>query len=952
MASTATPAGERRLPRFVLAAVTVRLGGSRFPLAALLLLFCGFLSFYGLNAGEFYRTESLRAIIAAEFLRTGNWLVPTLYGEPFLSKPPGMYIAITLASWPIGHIEEWSARLPSAIAATATVLLFYWYFSRQIGRGGGLVAAAVLPLSFLWLDKGTAAEIDMLQTFWVSAAILCFLQAVGPASRAGPFSGKTIPMRTSTCGAYPGAIEPAQGRPRTAVVWWWALALACVAGGVLTKWTAPAFFYGTAIPLLLWRRQMRLLWSRGHLIGLVLAAVICCAWIAAVTAHGGGEVLYATVKREALVHLSPSHFHRAYPWSETLAHPFRIWAASLPVSLFALPALAPAFARRWDDRGRQLLQSLHCWTWPNLVFWSLVPEHAVRQCFPLFPGIAGLAAMVWVAWLSCRLSWPVRYLTPLKALIGLLALWLVAKVVFVNAIVPARNQGREPRNKGEQIAALVPSGETLYVSRLKDEGIMFYYGRHVRRVASWRQLPSSAGPVYCILDAAEWQAEQESGLSQKLLDLQDEQGAPIVLVKRRQESFMNPPFVPAGVKILSVAELTRQVKGLMEEAFPTVWVAGEISNVTKPSSGHLYLTLKDNDAQLRAVMWRSSNLRLRFEPRDGLQVIACGRLSVYPARGEYQLVVEELHPKGLGALELALRQLREKLLRLGYFAPERKRALPRFPHRVVLVTSPSGAAVRDMLEILGRRWPAVEVWICPVRVQGDGAAGQIAAALHLANRIGEVDVIVVGRGGGSAEDLSAFNEECIAHAIFHSRIPVVSAVGHEIDLTIADLVADCRALTPSEAAELVTPHRDELLEGLTTTESRLRALLLGRLDSARRRLQDIAQCRVFRMPLERVREHERRLDEWGGRLERGVRQHVLRARERLESHAARLESLSPLNVLSRGYSLTRREVDQAVVRDSQQVHLGDRLITDVQHGRIFSRVEEANDTSPTRQRGL
>jgi exodeoxyribonuclease VII large subunit len=397
---------------------------------------------------------------------------------------------------------------------------------------------------------------------------------------------------------------------------------------------------------------------------------------------------------------------------------------------------------------------------------------------------------------------------------------------------------------------------------------------------------------------------------------------------------------PEGVKVLSVSELTQEVKAILEDGFAAVWVAGEVSNLARPSSGHVYLTLKDSGAQVRAVVFRGVAMRLRFELHDGLDVIARGRLSVYQPRGEYQLVVEELQPKGLGALELALRQLREKLFRLGYFAPERKKPLPRYPRRVALVTSPTGAAVRDMLEILGRRWPAAETWVCPVRVQGDGAAQEVAAALQLLNRLGQVDVIIVGRGGGSVEDLWAFNEECVAQAIFYSRIPVVSAVGHEIDLTIADLVADRRALTPSEAAELVTPNRWEIVEGLRGLAGQLRAALWQRLELARGRLLDLAQRRAFRLPLERVRDGERRVDELGERLRRAVRLRLDRAREALGAQAAQLESLSPLNVLGRGYSLTRREADQVVVRHVDQVRPGDRLVTYVQHGRIVSRVED------------
>lgn len=415
---------------------------------------------------------------------------------------------------------------------------------------------------------------------------------------------------------------------------------------------------------------------------------------------------------------------------------------------------------------------------------------------------------------------------------------------------------------------------------------------------------------------------------------------------------MSPPFVPDGVKILNVSELTAEVKGLLEDAFPSVWVAGEVSNLARPSSGHVYLTLKDASSQLRGVMWRGMALRLRFDLHDGMEVIARGRVSVYQPRGEYQLLIEELQPKGLGALELALRQLREKLFRLGYFDPKRKKPLPALPRCLALVTSPTGAAVRDMLEILAQRWPAVEIWICPVRVQGDGAAEEVAAAIRLLNRLRlsgalPVEVMIVGRGGGSLEDLWAFNEECVAQAIYESRIPVISAVGHEIDVTIADLVADVRALTPSEAATRVVPDRRELFDQLRDLEGRLRDSVRQRLELTRQRLDDFAGRRVFRLPLERIHDQEQRLDDWGERLTRAGRQRLLRARERIEAQAARLESLSPLNVLSRGYSLTRREEDQAVVRNPAQVRLGDRLITTVQHGRIVSRVDEVPVTNTT-----
>jgi 4-amino-4-deoxy-L-arabinose transferase-like glycosyltransferase len=488
----------------------------------------GFLIFYGLNAGELWRTESLRAIIAAEFLRSGNWVVPTLYGEPLFTKPPGMYAAIALVSWPLGGVTEWSARLPSALAAGALVLMFACYVGRQIGRLGGLVAGTVLPMSFMWLDKATSAEIDMLQVFWVSAAILCFLCALDAEDKETGFRSPCPLVPLSPCRA----------------TWsWWLASLLCVAGGVLTKWTAPAFFYGTAIPLLWWRGRLRLLWGRRHLVSALLAAGVCLAWVVAAVVMTGWDTFYETVSREALQRLSPSHHlevrqlmsprHQGhgYPWLGVIAHPLVVLGASLPWSIVALLTLRSGLARLWDERGRRLLQAMHCWVWPSLLFWSVIPEHAPRHSFPLFPGIAGLATLVWVAWLRGRLAWKLPRVTPRQVLIGGLTAWLVVKLVLVHGVIPHRNGGREPRAKGALLASLVPAGHVLYLFRLKDEGIMFYFGGTVRRLAAPEQLPSAAEPVYCILDAAEWEQWRLTRRVEVVRLLTDEQGDPIVLVR-------------------------------------------------------------------------------------------------------------------------------------------------------------------------------------------------------------------------------------------------------------------------------------------------------------------------------------------------------------------------------------------------------------------------------------
>ncbi len=397
----------------------------------------------------------------------------------------------------------------------------------------------------------------------------------------------------------------------------------------------------------------------------------------------------------------------------------------------------------------------------------------------------------------------------------------------------------------------------------------------------------------------------------------------------------------APQRVLSVSDLTRAIKSTLEGQFPSVWVAGEISNFSRPQSGHCYLTLKDDEAQIRAVLWRAAASRVRFNLDDGLEVVCQGYLDVYAPRGSYQLVIHRIEPRGVGALELALRQLRDRLGREGLFAPERKRPLPRFPRRIAFVTSPTGAAVRDFLEVLRCRWHGVHVMIVPVRVQGEGSALEIAAGIEMVNRLAtEVDVLVVGRGGGSLEDLWAFNEEVVVRAIHASRVPVVSAVGHEIDVTLADLVADVRALTPSEAAERVVPAIEEVRAYLASQEQRLATALVTRMATARARLNALAACRAFRRPLERTQLLSRQLDELQARARRAVDRRLEVARQRAGPARGRLESLSPLAVLGRGYSLTSRVDDGRLVRRANDVRVGDRLRTRLAAGELQSVVEE------------
>jgi len=404
------------------------------------------------------------------------------------------------------------------------------------------------------------------------------------------------------------------------------------------------------------------------------------------------------------------------------------------------------------------------------------------------------------------------------------------------------------------------------------------------------------------------------------------------------------PPTPSADEILTVTQLSARLKGVMEENFPSVWVAGEISNFSQPQSGHCYFTLKDDGAQLRAVMWRNTAARLKLALHDGIDVVCRGRLDLYPPRGSFQLVVDELQPKGMGALELALRQRREKLAAEGLFDSARKQRLPAFPRRIGVVTSPTGAAIRDFLQVMHRRWRGVEVMIFPARVQGDGAAEEIVAGIRAANKVQpKIDVLVVTRGGGSLEDLWCFNEESVVRAIAASKVPTISGIGHEIDVTLADLVADVRALTPSEAAERVVPSAADLNEAVRSLQHRLRTALTTRLAHARHRLDALASRPSLSRPLEAIHLRGRRLDELSLRL-KGASQGLLRdRRSALETMAGKLESLSPLGVLGRGYSLTFREGESKLITSAEKLKPGQRIVTRFQQGMATSIIESIDD---------
>ncbi len=402
-----------------------------------------------------------------------------------------------------------------------------------------------------------------------------------------------------------------------------------------------------------------------------------------------------------------------------------------------------------------------------------------------------------------------------------------------------------------------------------------------------------------------------------------------------------PATSPPAEQVLTVSQLTAQFKSVVEREFPSVWVAGEISNFSRPQSGHCYFTLKDDAAQLRGVIWRGTASRLKFDLHDGLEVVCRGRLDVYPPRGSYQLVVEQVQPQGIGALELALRRLREKLEQEGLFDPVRKRPLPAFPRRIGIVTSPTGAAIHDFLEVLRRRWQGVHVLLIPVRVQGEGAAGEIASAIGLANRLQPpLDVLVVGRGGGSLEDLWAFNEEPVVRAIVASRVPVVSAVGHEIDVTLADLAADVRALTPSEAAERVVPSAQDVSALMRGLQTRLQSNLTMRAAAIRGQLDSLASRPAFRRPLDAVHLLSRQTDELAERMHRTARVEFRDRQAQIGAIAGKLESLSPLAVLQRGYSLTQDRKSGRLITAAARLNVGEQILTRFASGTAVSTIDE------------
>ena len=418
--------------------------------------------------------------------------------------------------------------------------------------------------------------------------------------------------------------------------------------------------------------------------------------------------------------------------------------------------------------------------------------------------------------------------------------------------------------------------------------------------------------------------------------------------------------------VLEVSQVNSYIKEMLDAdgLLGGLCIRGELSNYKKYPSGHHYFTLKDGQSQLKCVMFRSSAMRLRFRPENGMMVQAAGRITVYPRDGVYQLYCVAMTPEGAGDLAVAFEQLKKKLAAEGLFDPAHKKPIPAYPHQIAIITSAAGAAVHDMLRIIRHRYPLAEVKLLPVRVQGEEAAGEIAAALDYANRYQLADLIITGRGGGSMEDLWAFNEEVVARAIYRSKIPVISAVGHEPDVTIADYVADLRAATPSNAAELCTPDQQELWQKIAAAQTRMASLLSRQLKNCRTQLELRKNARVLQSPENYLADRRQTLDVLTEKLGRTManrltkeagqlalcRQRLSTAenavlageRKRLETSAARLDAMSPLKVLSRGYSITENNRGAAIVSASS-LHPGDHITIRFHRGSADARVEQVRE---------
>ena len=401
----------------------------------------------------------------------------------------------------------------------------------------------------------------------------------------------------------------------------------------------------------------------------------------------------------------------------------------------------------------------------------------------------------------------------------------------------------------------------------------------------------------------------------------------------------NQPPGASNASPLSISQLNFYIKHVVEESFPKIWVTGEISDLSRPSSGHIYFTLKDEQSQIRAVIWRTTAQRLPFQLKDGLKVICNGGVEVYAPRGSYQLIINQLQPKGIGPLQLAFQQLHKKLAAEGLFDPAKKRPLPKFPKRIGFITSPSGAALHDFLEAARSRWPDICLTVIPARVQGELASQDLVRGIRIAQKlVPKLDLLIVGRGGGSMEDLWCFNEEVVVRALAASKIPTVSAVGHEIDVTLCDLAADLRALTPTHAAQLVLPNQAELLQQVEQLARRSRGAMFNRIKQLKQRLSYISDRSVLARPHELHKQRRQLVDELDLRACAAIWNIWHVKSEKLSGMARAIAALSPLGVLARGYSLTQVEGSTAPLTSYKSVVPGDLIRTTLQDGVVVSEV--------------
>jgi exodeoxyribonuclease VII large subunit len=396
----------------------------------------------------------------------------------------------------------------------------------------------------------------------------------------------------------------------------------------------------------------------------------------------------------------------------------------------------------------------------------------------------------------------------------------------------------------------------------------------------------------------------------------------------------------AQQETLTVLELTQQIKALLETGLSQVWITGEISNFKRHTSGHFYFSLKDEHAQISCAMWAGRNRHLHFLPQDGMQVLAHGQVTVYEKRGQYQFDVWEMQPAGVGALQMAFEQLKRRLHAEGLFDEARKKPLPQFPNTVGIVTSRTGAAIRDLVSILRRRWPAIKIILRPVTVQGEGAAKEIADAIAEFNEYQEIDVLIVGRGGGSLEDLWAFNEEIVARAIYASKIPIVSAVGHEIDFSISDFVADVRAATPSAAAELVAPDAAEVKRQLQFLGHKLLLHLRRFVQTQRERLNRFASSYGLRQPQDLVHQRSQQLDDLQRRMQLAIKNCLEILKQQLKAKEQRLRALSHESVLKRGFAIVFHEPDHKLIHEARELQVDDQVHIRFAIGSVDAKVEK------------